>query len=198
MIKEIKKLKIKVNLKELQEYYAVVQKDYQHLCWKFKDFNNVEQGVGGHILSDSYGWALQSNLEDLDKPCPPYNITKETRTEYRDTTVMFGIAKRLKDHFPYAHQFSISVHPPGTMINFHTDSDKFLKVHIPIHTNPQAYFVFEPNRRYVFTADGSMILVNTNIKHSTSNQGNSDRVHLFFKIPLEREKDIINLEESII
>jgi hypothetical protein len=193
-----KKLKTKVNLKELQEYYAVLQKDYQHLCWKFKNFDNVEQGVGGHVLSNSYGWALQSNLEDLNKPCPPYNITKETRIEYRDTKAMFGIVKRLKDYFPYAHQFSISVHPPKTIINFHTDTDKFLKVHIPIYTNTKAYFKFEPYRHYVFPADGSMILVNTKIKHSTSNEGDTDRVHLFFKIPLEKETEITKLEETII
>ena len=198
MIKEIKKLKIRVDLKELQEYSSILQKDYQHLCWKFKDFSNIEQGVGGHILSDSYGWALQSNLQDLNKPCPPYNITKEIRTEYQDTTAMFGVAKKLKEYFPYARQFSISVHPPKTMINFHTDTDKFLKIHIPIHTNPKAYFIFEPHRRYVFAADGSMILVNTNIRHSTTNEGDTDRVHLFFKIPVEKETEIINLTEETI
>jgi hypothetical protein len=43
-----------------------------------------------------------------------------------------------------------------------------------------------------------MILVNTKIKHSTSNEGDTDRVHLFFKIPLEKETEIIKLEETII
>ena len=37
------------------------------------------------------------NLEDLEKPCPPYNITKEEKHEYRDTAAMFGYINSIKE-----------------------------------------------------------------------------------------------------
>jgi len=116
---------------------------------------------------------------------------------YRDTELMFGIARKLQDAFPFAHQFSVVVHPPKTYINFHSDSDNYLKIHIPILTNNKAYFQFEPKRRFVLPADGSMVLVNTNISHGTSNEGETDRVHLFFKIPVDKEDEVISMEGKI-
>jgi hypothetical protein len=196
MIRETKKLNTTVDLSELQNFYAQLETQYEHLCWRYQD--NVSQGVGGHILDDAYGWALQSNLEDLSVPCPPYNVTEERKMHpYRDTEMMFGIARKLQDAFPYAHQFSVVVHPPGTFINFHSDSDNYLKVHIPILTNSKAYFQFQPMRRFVLPADGSMVLVNTNIKHGTHNEGETDRIHLYFKIPIDKEQTVLDMEGKI-
>ena len=193
---ELKVLKPKVDINELRLFYIDLQTLHQDMkyVWEEKD----EEGVGGHKLEGVEGWALQSNLEDLTKPCPPYNITKEQKREYRDTKLMLGLARKLQDKFPFAHQFSVSVHPPGALINFHKDTDDYLKVHIPILTNSKAFFTFEPNRKYVLPADGRMTLVNTSISHGTHNQGETDRVHLFFKVPKDAENELLKYNEETI
>jgi len=189
MIQDMAMLKNKLDIKELIQFYYTLERDFAHLCWQpsYKECKANSK----HILNGMRGWALQSNQLDLTKPCPPYNITSEEKLEYKDTAAMFGIAKRLRSVFPYAHQFSISEHPPGAMINFHTDTRDYLKVHIPIITNDKAWFQFESSRQFVLPADGSMILINTQIPHGTINSGTTKRVHLFFKIPAEKEKEIL-------
>jgi|TARA_B110000438_G_scaffold152328_1_gene146331 hypothetical protein len=196
MNSDLKILKPKIDINDLRQFYIQLQDQHKDMKWAWK--GTEEEGVGGHKLKGVTGWALQSNLEDLTKPCPPYNITKEEKYEYRDTKLMFGLAKKLQDKFPFAHQFSVSVHPPGALINFHKDTDEYLKIHIPIRTNSKAFFKFEPNRRYVLPADGRMTLVNTSIPHGTHNEGESDRVHLFFKVPKDKEAELLKYKEELI
>ena len=195
MNSDIKVLKKKVNISKLRDWFEELEKSYSHLKWSAED-KNVDEGVGGHMLNGVYGWALQSNLEDLDKPCPPYNITKEAKQEYRDTAAMFGYINEIREHFPFAHQFSIAVHPPGTQINLHHDSDDFYKIHVPIFSNNRSLFIFEPKREYILPDEGKMYLVNTSVKHGTKNNGDTNRVHLFFKIPHDKELDVLNMSDG--
>ena len=194
MNRDLRVLKPRIDINELRNFFISLQHDHNDMRWVWE--GNEEEGVGGHKLKGVTGWALQSNLEDLTKPCPPYNITKEVKQEYKDTKCMFGLAKKLQEKFPFAHQFSVSVHPPGALINFHKDTDDYLKVHIPIVTNKKAYFTFEPNRKYVLPADGRMTLVNTSIPHGTHNEGETDRVHLFFKVPKDKEMELLKYKEE--
>ena len=60
------------------------------------------------------------------------------------------------------------------------------------------FFTFEPNRKYVLPADGRMTLVNTSISHGTHNQGETDRVHLFFKVPKDAENELLKYNEETI
>jgi len=198
MIKDIRFLPVSVDIEKLRTWYKELKTKYDHLKWSANDNINVDEGVGGHNLNGMYGWALQSNLEDLNKPCPPYNITKENKLEYRDTEAMFGYVKKIKEFFPYAKQFSVAVHPPGVKVNTHTDSDDLLKVHVPIYTNQKAYFLFPPTVKYILPDNGRMTLVNTTALHGTLNEGDSERVHLFFKIPAEMEKEVMNLPKETI
>ena len=121
---------------------------------------------------------------------------KEAFTKVKDWDK--AMAKKLQEKFPFAHQFSVVVHPSGTKVNFHNDTEDYLKVHIPILTNNKAFFKFEPNRRFVLPADGSMVLINTAINHGTSNEGETDRVHLFFKVPKDKEKELLKYNEELI
>lgn len=190
MIWQIKKLNKTINLSNLREYLTIVDTEFRYLRWSADtSLSTVEQGVGGHVLNGVYGYGVQSNLVDIEQPCPPYNISKETRG-YRDTKLVFGIIKELQELFPNSHQYSIAAHPPGTFINFHKDSDHSAKIHIPIYTNNDALFCFEDNN-YAMPADGSMYLVNTDLMHGTVNNGNDIRIHLFFKIPMSTVDNLL-------
>lgn len=191
MTENVIELSTGVNIDKLIEFYNNLKINFKHLQWNFHQDLNVESGVGGHQLKGVYGWALQSNLNDLSKPCPPYNITKEEKSPYRDTAAMHGYILKIKERFPFAHQFSIAVHPKGTKINLHKDTDDFFKIHVPIITNSKSYFLFDLNKKYHFKADGKMILVNTSVLHGTCNEGESERAHLFFKIPKNKKLEVL-------
>lgn len=194
---EIQKLKLSLDINSLQSYYQELLTSYPHLKWVAKDnLSAVEAGVGGHKIGDMFGYGIESNLDDLTLPAPPYNISKN-KGAYRETVLVFGIIKQLKEMFPYSHQYSIAVHPTSTFVNQHIDSDCFLKIHIPIHTNPLAYFCFG-NKKYHMPADGSMYLVNTKKMHGTINEGKVNRVHLFFKVPEEKQDDLLVGSETLL
>lgn len=182
------KIKLLDNVKfdpaELASYYEEIKKNYQHMKWT--PGHSIDTKT--HSVNEMYSWAIQSNLKDPSKPCPPYHIyTGEQVSEADDcrvpTEMIFGFGKKIIDLFPDVRQLGISGHPPTTKIDLHPDNDEFLKIHIPIETNPDAWFLYEDEKFNMQV--GNAYLVNTTILHGTDNRGSTDRVHLIFKFPIE-------------
>lgn len=168
---------------ELLEYYKEIEKKFQHLKWN----PNAEIDKKTHAISKMYSWAIQSNLKDPTKPCPPYHIDSGEEVCENDdcrvpTEMIFGLAEKIIQQFPEVRQLGISGHPPGTRIDLHPDNDEFLKIHIPIKTNPLAWFYFEDEKFNL--EEGKVYLINTTVLHGTLNNGPTDRIHLIFKFPL--------------
>ena len=170
---DIKELpNFKFSLQELKDYYAkVVQHD--NLKWQPNSTNTLD-----HKVNNVYSWAIQSNLKDATKPCPPYDIKHDSEvlgTFDNPTELVFGFGKYIIDAIPDIRQTVISAHPPGTVIQQHIDNTEFVKVHIPIQTNDQSYFVFGDSKYNL--QEGKAYLINTTNQHGTINQGDTDRVH---------------------
>lgn len=198
---KIKKLdNVKFNVNELLAYYDKIVAEYQHLKWMPTDKTNKLD----HNVDNIYSWAIQSNYIDPDIPCPPYHIDDSELCDPLDrfatpTKLVFGFGKKIVDAFPSIRQTGIAGHPPGTKIQLHPDNDEFLKIHIPIKTNPNAWFFFEDEK---FNMEvGHAYMVNTVLPHGTDNQGDTDRVHLIFKFPIGVAEEILNnewvLDESL-
>jgi quercetin dioxygenase-like cupin family protein len=71
--------------------------------------------------------------------------------------------------------------PPGAVINTHTDhksgyEDGMFRIHVPILTNDQVYFMLEEERLHMKA--GEVWYANVNLPHSVQNRGTTDRVHL--------------------
>lgn len=178
----VKELDIEFDLNYALEYLETLETEYGHLRWNADDeLNNVNDAELQDNIKGVYGWGLQSNLEDLNHPCPPYNIHKSGSDTYRNTPLIFGFAEWILEKFPYARQMSVAAHPPGTKIRTHTDTDTWFKIHIPLLTTNNSYFIYD-NQKFVMEA-GKMYFVNTSVPHSTSNDGDDIRTHLFFKVP---------------
>ena len=194
---KVKKLEnLKFSHQELVEYYNTIVRDFDHMKWTLPQGMNTKT----HRVADMYSWAIQSNLKDPTKPCPPYHIDAgEELCDNNDckvpTAMIFGIAERIIKALPDVRQLGIAGHPPGTFIDIHPDNDEFLKIHIPIKTNPNAWFFFEDERFNM--EEGSAYIVNTVAPHGTDNQGDTDRVHLIFKFPISVAETIINTEYRI-
>lgn len=188
---EVKELtNIKFSYDDLLDYYYEIIGNYQHLKW-----TPIETNIGYHKVHNIYSWAIQSNLKDPTKPCPPYDIKHDTEvigTFDNPTELIFGFAKFLIDAIPEIRQTVISAHPPGTMINQHIDNYEFLKIHIPIKTNKNSFFVFE-DKKYNLEI-GKAYLINTMREHGTTNDGDTDRIHLIFKIPVAVVDDLLSTE----
>lgn len=191
----IKEIKLKFNFNQAIEYLNEVENNFLHLKWHAdSNLDTIYDADLQDNIKGVYGWGIQSNLDDLSKPCPPYNIHKQRTDIYQNTPLVFGFAKWLLEIFPYARQMSIAAHPPGTKIRTHIDTDTWLKIHIPLISNNKSYFVFNDN--LIVMHPGKIYLVNTSVPHSTINNGESTRVHLFFKIPADKIVEIMELNKS--
>ena len=156
----IKELDISFNHKELIEYVETLEKDFQHLKWMPNEENlKTIKDYEKHNYTGLYGWGIQSNLEDLSIPCPPYDVHKNGSIVYRDTELMFGFALKLKQLFPGIRQLGITAHPANVRIAEHIDNTEYIKIHIPVTANPQSYFTFG-DKQFVMEP-GKMYLVNT-------------------------------------
>lgn len=187
----VKELDLDFSLQELKQYFDYLESSWVHLRWDSSNDDSVDSEK--HNIAGVYGWGIQSNLSDLAVPCPPYHVHKEGTQEYRDTALMFGFVEKIKEAFPYSRQHSIAVHPPGTVINLHVDTPKWIKIHIPITGNEQSYFIFE-NEQFVFQP-GKAYLVNTALMHGTNNFGTTNRAHLFFKVPVDMIESVLKVKK---
>jgi hypothetical protein len=184
----IKELNISFSYNELFSYLLTLEKNFKGYKWT-SDLADDVDGASKHKIDGVYGWGIQSNLSDLERPCPPYNVHKLGGDDYKDTKLVFDFAEKIRNKFSYSRQVSIAAHPPGTKINLHTDTDSYLKVHVPILSNDRAYFFFE-KEKFVMQP-GKMYLVNTQKLHGTVNEGHTIRTHLFFKIPIDKIDEIL-------
>jgi hypothetical protein len=165
---------------------------------KWTPGNNIDTKT--HSVNKMYSWAVQSNLKDPTKPCPPYHIDAGEEISEEDncqvpTELIFGFGKKIIDTFPEVRQLGISGHPPNTKIDLHPDNDEFLKIHIPIITNPDAWFFYEDEKFNMQV--GNAYLVNTVLPHGTDNLGTTDRIHMIFKFPITQLETILTGMHSI-
>ena len=171
-------LAIEFDLKEAQDYYHSVEKNFHNLKWIPND-DAIDSEL--HKIKGIYGWGIQSNLDDLTLPCPPYHVHKNGNSIYKNTILVYGFVKKLLEFFPECRQLGLAVHPPGVEIKQHVDNDEYFKIHIPLYTNDQSYFIFGNEHNNMIP--GKMYLVETKYMHGTINNGNENRVHLLFKLP---------------
>jgi hypothetical protein len=181
----VTKLKLKINIDELIDYYNQVREKYQSLKWvKDEQLQSTLPRWANDKETNLYGWAIDSNLESLTDPCPPLNISSKTIVDYRNTELSFGVVKQLQEIFPYGYRWSISVLEPDGGVSLHSDSSKNITVWIPIINPEQAEFMIEYQGQltnYHLPADGSLYVVDTQYPHYTKNNSEEDRVLLSFR-----------------
>jgi Aspartyl/Asparaginyl beta-hydroxylase len=189
----IKKLNFTVNLDELKDYYQDLQENYQHLCWDFRKvkrgditdewFDRIKSHNGANL---GIGWAIQSNLVDINIPCPPYNISTLPQCPYRNTEMAKGLILRMQQAMPYTYRWSLFVQLPGGTVPRHIDQYDECTVHIPLQWDPEAVFEIgedENNLETVtFPPTGEAYMVNTLISHATFNRSIRDRIGLVFRL----------------
>lgn len=192
----IKELDIDFDHNELVEYVETLEQKFQHLKWMPTDENlKTIKDYKKHNYEGLYGWSIQSNLEDLSVPCPPYDIHKNGSNIYKDTELMFGFALKLKTLFPGIRQLGITAHPPNVRIAEHVDNTEYIKIHIPVTSNPQSYFTFG-SEQFVMEP-GKMYLVNTTVMHGTNNLGDTVRIHMLFKMPTEQWLEVSQIKATL-
>jgi hypothetical protein len=197
-------LNFSIDISELRQYYATVVSEFDHLMWSWDRCGDtvVEQWRDAAYLDPdnlkTYGWAIQSNLEDLSIPCPPWNISTHKIVEYRNTELAFGVIKKLQDAMPYGYRWSISVQPPGGKVSIHSDQADEATVWIPIHTDGVAItFVTDTTTEYDLESNGGLYLLDTTVPHYTYNSSDKDRVAIIFRLSKSKIEHLLAITGSL-
>lgn len=197
-----KKLDLYVDPDELQEYFKIVETEFAHKKWTFHKFKDQVSEIKYKTFTekpgqDGYGgWAIDSNLADINAVCPPLNesISILPKLDYdRPTDISFGLVERLKAKIPFAYKWAILAQPTGGKTFLHDDRGEYV-THIMIRNNEDCIFKLykSPQEFLEFSlpVDGNLYTLNTQLKHETWNEG-SERFSLIFVI---KEKDWPRLE----
>jgi hypothetical protein len=193
----VQKLNFNVPHNDLKSYYEILKNYYNHLDWSWKKCGNdiVKQWRDAAYADPAnlltHGWAIQSNLKDINKPCPPWNISTLETVEYRNTELAFGVIERLQKAIPYSYRWAVSVQPPGGKVSRHSDNKDECTVWIPIYTKGTA-IVFD--KEYELEANGSAYLLDTTVPHYTENNSDVVRVTIIFRLDQKYKNKIISLQ----
>lgn len=191
---------IKFSHPALLEYFEKVTTDFQNLRWDYDTMLGYSLDYLGCRLSGLYSWALHIPGDDVDSPQEPFQFPQSEEAEFRTpTALIFGEAKKILDLLPNSYHGIIVAHPPGAIVHCHYDNpadneEEFIKIHIPIKTNDNAYFLLDGEEHNF--KEGSMYLVNTSLLHGCRNDGDTDRIHLIITVPLTKIDEILNLNVS--
>lgn len=182
-------LNFKIDINELREYYNTVVTEFDHLMWSWSRYGNIVKQWSDAAYSNpdnlkTYGWAIQSNLKNENKVCPPWNISSDELGEYKNTSLAFGIILRLQKVIPYAYRWAISVQPPGGTVSTHTDHESEYTVWIPIYTSGPAITFINQGiiKDYQLESNGNVYLLDTTVSHYTRNDSDKDRVAIIFRL----------------
>jgi hypothetical protein len=199
------KLNFSVNIKELHEYYNMLNTKFQHLDWSWdrcgdtivKQWRDAAYADPANLLT--HGWAIQSNLKDITLPCPPWNISTHETVEYRNTELAFGIIERLQAAIPYGYRWAVSVQSSGGKVSLHSDQEDECTVWIPIYTDGVAitFITEEKNTGYCLDSDGSAYLLDTTVPHFTYNDAGKDRVAIIFRMKQTHTTELLALTGAI-
>ena len=194
----IHKLRTRVNIDDLHSYYHTVVNEYRHLCWvKENELSTTNSKWHSNEMVDGLlGWGIDTNLDDINSPSPPYNIsTKSKSSTYRNTVLAFGVIKELQSIFPFGYRWAISVLKPGGYVSKHVDNQDNLTVWIPIYAPENSGLVMYDGDNEIdnhLSADGSLYLVDTKIAHRTYNNDSSNRVLLSFRFLVEHLDEVMS------
>ena len=191
------KLDITYNPEEAVEYFNILEKTYSHYKWKIdEDFLKLHEGQIGDYLDNLYGYSLRSPLDDLSVPYLPHNTALSAANPvWRDTELVFGFAKKIKDFFPGIRMMTVLGHPPTVGFGLHTDPADYFTIQIPIKTNPDAFFICGEKHNFKV---GQVYLIETGIEeHGTRNEGTTDRIHFVIKCNIADLEKVKQLSGNI-
>jgi hypothetical protein len=127
--------------------------------------------------------------EIIDNPDTDYCCHYAKGACFYDLTddMIFGYLKEIKDtflsKFSQLDAWTAVTHSPGTRLGMHQDEEEWLTVHIPVYTNEKATWVIGNEEFYMPL--GNAYIINSTIPHNVVNYGDTDRVHIYFCIPIK-------------
>ena len=203
---DIIELNVQLDPVQLTEYINQVKTTLAHLYFDFTYKDYLRPDVYERFIKENKVFNYAGNIggwtvswpADRDIPCPgQHQALPEKYPElencdfYYDSTIMscynFGYLKTIREHLTDAslRQMLFSKHHPGLDVLKHVDGPR-KKLHIPFETNPDVVFAFGDDLERSYHMElGKIYMINPLVPHGTSNDGNTDRIHLLTRVDFD-------------
>jgi hypothetical protein len=173
--------KLRTTLHQIKTRHPWSQKDglpwYEALGLQFSDPANPYQDSVAVETTYNYNHLTQTTA--CQEPYPEAKALRPFRfyDSYNEAGLAFkDVFNRLRPLQLFRSRL-LMARPGFQMQSAHVDGIAAVRIHVPIETNPEAWFEVE-DRHYHLPADGSAYVVNTSVLHRIGNPGTTDRTHL--------------------
>jgi hypothetical protein len=191
----IKILDITFDPEDATSYLNTLDADYQHYHWEYVKHHPDPRGLGdNNCLKSMHAYGLQTVYEDTTFP---YHCDIDPHDEgpeyFKDTELVFGFFKDIKDKFKNVYRAFVMTLPPDNFIGKWTVGPRVhSKIFIPIVTNGTAWLrYFTDGQEYrVIPELGKVYQIDMAMNENYAeiiNDGDSDITFIIFSI-LECEK----------
>lgn len=197
----IHELDIKFNFQEALDYYHTLEKDYQRYRWhQYDDHNNPGFIDPKNNVKNTWGWGLQTTYNDLDFV---YHCDIDPHDEppqfFKDTPLVFGFFKKVREYFKDIFRSFVFVFPPGSYIGMWLPTPPpHVKIMIPLIMNKSYTLnVHSPSKVTVNPVPGKIYLIENDYHNEWRNDGDETVVYILFSIPIEYKEYLLNLKGTI-
>lgn len=193
-------LDLKYSVEEATNYIDELKKNFSHLHWGYNEHHCDPRGIGSKNRMDNvHGWGLQTIYAD---PEFPYHCDIDPHDEgyeyFKDTPMVFGFFKRLKELFKNPYRSFVMSFPPNHHIGRWKSGSgpAHGKVFVPIKTNNEtAIFSLEDTVQKVILEEGKIYLFDmTEHYGEIKNDGDSEITFITFNIPMESFNSALELK----
>jgi len=186
----LEKLDITFDPKEALDYYLELENNYQKYKWNYKDWNS--DASKDSYYAKMFGWSMNSNNDVDNEPNRDGN-----GNNFRETPCAFGFGKKVMDFFKGANYVCVTVVPPNTYLNLHTDDNRYKRIHIPITTH-ERFFFYDQYRNRFRVELGNVFILHTERLHGAKHLGTNFRAHIMVKYPTPLIENVYNKNGLII
>lgn len=213
---DIVECNVELDSNKLKQYHDDFVKQFDHLRFFFNSYTEKldvvessrlvkEEGKCGIDCGPISGFTLAWPSERYEPLPAPTQLNREMYPEVNYKTFIDDAKILTKFNFGYLteliellgvdalKQLVIVTHNAGMTIGQHVDRKDPLKLHIPIITNEDAYFLFgEEKERCYHMKVGKIYVLNTGNHHGTTNPSGT-RTHMISRIGKSNIQHVLGL-----
>jgi len=198
----IHKLNLKYNADEAFEYFNTLKTNFSHLHWNYLEHHNEPTFIDPkNTIDDINGWGLQTIYDDPTFPYHPDLDPHDEGPEYfKDTPMVFGFFKRLKNLLKQPFRSFLISYPPNQKIGkWQSHLPKHVTIIIPIITNDKVCLISNQENTQTFILEKNNIYLLDTTKYPAEFQNNSQETVtiMIASVLLEYKQEILDMKGFI-
>jgi hypothetical protein len=189
-------LNITYNISDAVDYFEILKSDFQKLHWKYREHHCDPRGIEDkNVMDNIHGWGLQTIYAD---PMFPYHCDIDPHDEgpeyFKDTALVFGFFKELKNKFLKPYRSFLMTFPPKHYIGkWLPGGPPHGKVFIPIVTNNKTAIIDLTNNQIVPFKLGKIYMFDMTTDYGEfKNDGDTEITFITFNIPADTFHHILS------